>query len=102
MDSPKRKGKVKQVSVDTRQPVTQLREAKHYAVTQMMAVMIAFTPVLSASFLSEIIPRETPIIQQNTFAFSSLLSQLTFNSPPSLAVSCFINTSFLLGDDNLK
>lgn len=77
MDSPKSKGKVKQVSVDTRQPVTQLREAKHYAVTQTMAVMITFTPVLSASFLSEIIPRETSIVQHTTFAFSSSLSQLT-------------------------
>lgn len=77
MDSPKSKGKVKQVSVDTRQPVTQLREAKHYAVTQTMAVMITFNPVLSASFLSEIIPRETPIVQHTTFAFSSSLSQLT-------------------------
>lgn len=43
MDSPKSKGKVKQVSVDARQPVTQLREAKHHAVTQRMAVMISFS-----------------------------------------------------------
>lgn len=71
MDSPNSKGKVKQVSVGTRQPATQFREAKHNADTQAMAVMIPFTPVLSASFLSEIIPREALIIQCNTFAFSS-------------------------------
>lgn len=69
-------GKVKQVSVDTRQPAIQVREAKHNAVTQAMAVMIPFTSLLSASILSEINPREAMTIQCNTFAFSSSLSYL--------------------------
>lgn len=38
MDSPKSKGKAKLISVDTRQPAAQFREAKHNAVTQAMAV----------------------------------------------------------------
>lgn len=75
-DSPKSKGKVKQVAVGTRQPTAQSRGIKHDAVTQAGAVEVPLPPVPSAPFYSEIIPGEALNIPCNTFAFSSLMSLL--------------------------